>query len=105
MPYIPPEVVARACEMDLLTYLRTYEPQELVHFGGSTHCTHEYDGLKVPKNKWFWFSHGIGCHSVLDYLANQNIHRPVLAGFAAQPHSDVQLERLQNVCVLPMSRS
>lgn len=31
MPYIPPEVVARAREMDLLTYLRTYEPQELVH--------------------------------------------------------------------------
>lgn len=24
MPYIPPEVVARAREMDLLTYLRTY---------------------------------------------------------------------------------
>ena len=39
MPYIPPEVVARAREMDLLTYLRTYEPQELVHFGGSTYCT------------------------------------------------------------------
>lgn len=34
MPYIPPEVVARAREMDLLTYLRTYEPQELVRFGG-----------------------------------------------------------------------
>ena len=28
MPYIPPEVVARAREMDLLTYLRTYELQE-----------------------------------------------------------------------------
>lgn len=36
MPYIPPEVVAQARKMDLLTYLRTYEPQELVHFGGST---------------------------------------------------------------------
>ena len=35
MPYIPPEVVARAREVDLLTYLRTYEPQELVHFGGA----------------------------------------------------------------------
>ena len=29
MPYIPPEVVAQAREMDLLTYLQTYEPQEL----------------------------------------------------------------------------
>lgn len=35
MPYIPPEVVAQAREMDLRTYLRTYEPQELVHFGGA----------------------------------------------------------------------
>ena len=35
MPYIPPEVVAQAREMDLLTYLRTYEPQELVHFGAA----------------------------------------------------------------------
>lgn len=39
MPYIPPEVVAQAREMDLLTYLRTYELQELVHFGGGTYCT------------------------------------------------------------------
>lgn len=94
MPYIPPEVVARAREMDLLTYLRTYEPQELVHFGGDTYCTREHDGLKVPNNKWFWFFHVIGCHSVLDYLANLNIHRPIFAGFAVQPHPNVQLERL-----------
>ena len=26
MPYIPPEVVAKAKEMDLLTYLKNYEP-------------------------------------------------------------------------------
>ena len=32
MPYIPPEVVEKAREMDLLTYLKNYEPQELVHF-------------------------------------------------------------------------
>lgn len=36
MPYIPPEVVEKAREMDLLTYLKSYEPQELVHFGGNT---------------------------------------------------------------------
>ena len=35
MPYIPPEVVAQVREMDLLIYLRTYEPQEMVHFGGA----------------------------------------------------------------------
>lgn len=47
MPYIPPEVVAKAKEMDLLTYLKNYEPGELVHFGGSTYCTRTHDSLKI----------------------------------------------------------
>ena len=68
MPYISPEVVEKAREMDLLTYLRTYEPQELVHFGGSTYCTREHDSLKISNGKWCWFSRGIGGYSALDYL-------------------------------------
>lgn len=68
MTYIPPEVVAQAREMDLLTYLRTYEPQELVHFGGGTYCTREHDSLKISNGKWCWFSRGIGGYSALDYL-------------------------------------
>lgn len=68
MPFIPPDVVAKAREMDLLTYLRNYEPQELVHFGGSTYCTREHDSLKISNGKWCWFSRGIGGTSALDYL-------------------------------------
>ena len=30
MPYIPPEVVEQARQIDLLTYLQSCEPQELV---------------------------------------------------------------------------
>lgn len=52
MPYIPPEVVEKAREMDLLTYLKSYEPQELVHFGGNTYCTREHDSLKISNGKW-----------------------------------------------------
>lgn len=51
MPYIPPEVVAKAREMDLYTYLKTYEPQELVHFGGNTYCIREHDSLKISNGK------------------------------------------------------
>ena len=47
MPYIPPEVVSTAKEMDLLTYLKNYEPGELVHFGGNTYCTRTHDSLKI----------------------------------------------------------
>lgn len=68
MPYIPPEVVAKAKEMDLLTYLKNYEPGELVHFGGSTYCTRTHDSLKISNGKWCWFSRGIGGRSALDYL-------------------------------------
>ena len=32
MPYIPPSVVQEVKRMDLLTYLKNYEPYELVHF-------------------------------------------------------------------------
>lgn len=68
MPYIPPDMVAKAKEMDLLTYLQNYEPQELVHFGGNTYCTREHDSLKISNGKWFWYSRGIGGRSALDYL-------------------------------------
>ena len=31
MPYLSKEQIAAAREMDLLTYLRRFEPEELVH--------------------------------------------------------------------------
>ena len=68
MGYVTREMIDRAKEMDLLTYLQIYEPQELVHFGGSTYCTREHDSLKISNGKWCWFSRGIGGKTALDYL-------------------------------------
>lgn len=68
MPYIESEVVAKAKTMDLLTYLKNYEPQELVHFSGNTYTTQTHDSLKISNGKWCWFSRGIGGKSALDYL-------------------------------------
>ena len=45
MPYIAPEVVQEAKRMDLLTYLKNYEPYELVHFSGNTYTTKTHDSL------------------------------------------------------------
>lgn len=67
MRYIAAEDIARAKEMDLLTYLRNYEPQELVHVSGNTYCTREHDSLRISNGKWCWFSQGIGGRSALDY--------------------------------------
>ena len=68
MRYIAAEDVAKAKEMELLTYLRNYEPQELVHVSGSTYCTREHNSLRISNGKWCWFSRGIGGRSALDYL-------------------------------------
>lgn len=68
MPYIAPEVVQEAKKMDLLTYLKNYEPHELVHFSGNTYTTRTHDSLKISNGKWMWWSRGIGGRSALDYL-------------------------------------
>ena len=68
MAYVSPDQVEKARQMDLLTYLRTYEPDELVHAGGNTYCTRTHDSLKISNGKWYWFSRSIGGYSALDYL-------------------------------------
>lgn len=68
MPYIAPEVVQEVKRMDLLTYLRNYEPSELVHFSGNTYTTRTHDSLKISNGRWMWWSQGIGGRSALDYL-------------------------------------
>lgn len=68
MSYIAPEVVQEVKRMDLLTYLRNYEPSELVHFSGNTYTTRTHDSLKISNGKWMWWSRGIGGRSALDYL-------------------------------------
>ncbi len=51
MPYIPPSVVQEVKRMDLLTYLKNYEPYELVHFSGNTYTTRTHDSLKISNGK------------------------------------------------------
>ena len=63
-----PEQIQQAKTMDLLAYLRQYEPQELVHLSGDNYCTRTHDSLKLSNGKWYWFSRGIGGRSALDYL-------------------------------------
>ena len=68
MPYIPPEVVSEIKRIDLLTYLREREPDELVRVSPAAFCTKEHDSLKISNGKWYWWSRGIGGRSALDFL-------------------------------------
>ena len=91
MGYVSDEDIQKAREMDLLTYLEAYEPQELVHVSGDTYCTREHDSLKISNGKWHWFSRGIGGKTALDYLINvQNYTLPeaveiIIGRAAVQP--------------------
>lgn len=68
MKIVSDEDLARAREIDLLTYLTYYEPENLKHVSGNTYSTVEHDSLIINNGKWCWFSQGIGGRSALDYL-------------------------------------
>lgn len=60
--------VSRAREMDLLTYLKFYEPNELKRLSRKVYSTRTHDSLKISNGRWMWWSRGIGGKSALDYL-------------------------------------
>ena len=68
MPYIEPEAVIKAKQIDLLSYLQACEPHNLVKVSHDTYCTKEHDSLKISNGKWCWWSRGIGGKTALDYL-------------------------------------
>ena len=68
MTFIPPETIEKARQVDLLTYLKACEPNELVHISGNHYCTREHDSLEISNGKWYWFSRGFGGYNALDYL-------------------------------------
>lgn len=68
MPYIPPEVIEQARQIDLLTYLQAFEPGELVRLSPNNYTTRTHDSLKISNGKWMWWSRRIGGYNALDYL-------------------------------------
>ena len=69
MPFYTENEIKRVRSIDLLTYLQTYEPTELVRLRGNNYSTVTHDSLKIsPSGKWYWWSRGFGGSSALDYL-------------------------------------
>ena len=65
---IPKEVVAEARKIDLLTYLKNYEPYELVEVCRNVYVTKTHDSLKISNGLWYWFTREVGGKSAIDYL-------------------------------------
>lgn len=68
MAYYPPDVIQKVKELDLYTYLKNYEPDELVYFSRGTYTTRTHDSLKISNGMWYWFSQGVGGKTALEYL-------------------------------------
>ena len=68
MKYVPPNVVEEIKRIDLFTYLKTYEPNELVHVSGNEYTTKTNGSLKISNGLWNWCSRGIGGRNAVDFL-------------------------------------
>ncbi len=68
MPGVSEEQVARARELDLLSYLQTYEPEELKPDGPGRFTTVTHGSLVISNGKWRWNRGQVGGVSALDYL-------------------------------------
>ena len=66
--YIPPDLLKKAKEMDLLTYLMNFNPSELVKVTEDTYSTKTHDSLIISNNLWHRFSTNEGGKTALDYL-------------------------------------
>lgn len=62
------EQIDAAKQIDLLSYLMQYEPNNLKKVCRETYCTVEHDSLKIFNGRWFWFSRHIGGKNALEYL-------------------------------------
>ena len=68
MAYFEKSIVDEVKKIDVLSYLKIFEPDNLVHFNRDTYCTKEHDSLKISNGMWYWFSRGFGGVNALDYL-------------------------------------
>lgn len=68
MTFYSKDEIARAKQIDLYSYLKNKNPDELVYFSRGTYTTREHDSLKISNGMWYWFSKGIGGKSALEYL-------------------------------------
>lgn len=62
------EELEEARKIDLLTYLKNYEPSELVQITKDTYTTKSHDSVRINNGLWYRFSKGIGGKSAIDYL-------------------------------------
>lgn len=89
MSYYSPEVITKIKQIDLLTYLKNFEPEELVTVCRGNYSTKTHDSLKISNGMWYWFSMNIGGKSALDYLIK-------VRGYSFLEAMQILLEKIKN---------
>lgn len=68
MGYIAPEIIEEIKKIDLLTYLKTCEPNELKQDSRTQYSTKSHSSLKISNGYWNYFKKGIGGKNAVDYV-------------------------------------
>lgn len=66
--YVPPSLLKKVKEIDLVTYFRTYMPYELVKVSNKEYTTKTHDSLRMSNGLWNWCSRGFGGKNAIDYI-------------------------------------
>lgn len=66
--FVTKEMVEKARQIDLYSYMEVYEPDNLVRVCAGTYQLREHDSVKISNGLWVQKSTGIGGRSALDYL-------------------------------------
>lgn len=66
--YVTKEEIEQARQLDLLSYLQRYRPDELIKVTRGVYSLRSHDSLKISNGKWYRWSKGVGGVSALDYL-------------------------------------
>lgn len=86
--YIPPELLERAKKVDLLSFLMTYYPNELIRVSSKEYKTRTHSSLRISNGLWNWCSVGVGGKNAMDYLEK-------VLGYDFPKSAEIVLDKLQ----------
>lgn len=72
LKYVPKDVVNELKKIDLLTYLKNYEPNELVKLDRQNYSVRSHDSVIINNGLWHRFSTNYGGKCALDYFIKVN---------------------------------
>lgn len=67
MGHVTREQIDRAKQIDILDYLRRYEPNNIRRVGKAYYLI-DHDSFRISNGLWKWESQGVGGKNVIDYL-------------------------------------